>query len=116
MTRRQGSRMVAGTVLVLAAVSACGSSGGGATAAASPSSSGSGSSSQLASCLRSHGLNVPTSGGTSAVRSAMQSASASQRSTALHACHQYLGGGGFQHRAGGTPPAGGFGGTPPAAG
>jgi hypothetical protein len=50
------------------------------------------------------------------VRSAMQSASASQRSTALRACHQYLGSGGFQHRSGGTPPAGGFGGTPPAAG
>lgn len=116
MTRRPGTRIVAGTVLVLATVSACGSSGGGASsAAASPSSSG-GSSSQLASCLRSHGLNVPTSGGTSAVRSAMQSASASQRSTALHACHQYLGGGGFPHRNGGTPPAGGFGGTPPAAG
>jgi hypothetical protein len=83
--------------------------------AASPSSS-SGSSSQLASCLRSHGLNVPTSGGLSAMRSAMQSASASQRSAALQACHQYFGGGGFPHRSGGTPPAGGFGGSPPAAG
>jgi hypothetical protein len=60
---------------------------------------------------------VPATGGTSAVRSAMQSASASQRSTALQACHQYLGsGGGFPHRGGGTPPAGGLGGTPPAAG
>jgi hypothetical protein len=115
ITMRPGTRIMAGTVLVLATVSACGASGGGASSAPSPGSSG-GSSSQLASCLRSHGLNVPASGGTGAVRSAMQGASASQRSTALRACHQYLGGGGFPHRSGGTPPAGGFGGTPPAAG
>ena len=105
LSRWHGGRIVAGAALVLVTVSACGPSGGGAAAAASPSSSG--GSSQLVSCLRSHGVNVPASAGSSTVRSALQNLSASQRTTAIQACHQYLGAGGFQHRSGGQPPANG---------
>ncbi|HYZ57714.1 MAG TPA: hypothetical protein VE733_30020 [Streptosporangiaceae bacterium] len=104
MSRRQAGRIAGGAALLLAAVTACGSSGGGAAAAASPSSSGS---SQLVSCLRSHGVNVPASGGSSAVRSALQNLSSSQRTTAIQACHQYLGAGGFRHRSGGQSPSNG---------
>jgi hypothetical protein len=52
-------------------------------------------------------VNVPASAGSSTVHSALQNLSASQRTTAIQACHQYLGAGGFQHRSGGQPPANG---------
>jgi hypothetical protein len=52
-------------------------------------------------------VNVPASGGSSAVRSALQNLSSSQRTTAIQACHQYLGAGGFRHRSGGQSPSNG---------
>jgi hypothetical protein len=91
MSRRQAGRIAGSAALLLAAVTACSSSGGGTSAAASPSE---GASSQFASCLRSHGVNVPGSAGSDGsggMRSALQNAPASARNAAMKACGQYLG-------------------------